>query len=283
MMRNALLFAAILAASPVRAQIAPPVRHADPGVVDAATSAELAPLLRQLGDAYARAHPGFRLRLAPRGSNVAMALLTTAQADLAVIGREAGDQEAKGFEWVYPYPPTARPLLDGAAALPGHSPRIAAIVADASPLRSITMAELAARFRVGGTGRIAMPDIESGTGRFFRHVVLADANQLDWDRISEFTETDHARPGMVADRIAALVARDPGSIGIADAAPRKGVREIPVTDAGDRLGRQVMLYMGRLPRAEVAGFIQFIDSDAARAIIAVSPYRPLRNRPATAP
>ena len=279
----AALLLALSAATAVLAQLPPPARRAAPGLVEVATSRELAPLLVQLAAAYRQQHPGITISIAARGSNVAMALLITAQADLAVIGRGASEQEAKGFEWIYHSPPAAQPLFAGSESRPGHSPRVAVLVSTNSPLRSITLAQLAAHFLPGGSGRIFMPDAESGTGRFFRHSVLADANQLDWDRITEFAETDHSRPGDVARKIAAEVARDPATIGIADATPRRGVRAIPVTDAGDTLQRNVLAYFGHPARAEAAGFIRFIRSSQAALIIAASPYTAIKSPPATAP
>lgn len=266
---------ALLTASPVSAQIAPPVRNVESGVLEIATSAELAPVLEKVGAAFTRQKPGTRVRIASVGSNVAFSRLTTARADIAITGRAIADQEAKGFEWVYLVPPAGVPVFRGSEREPGHSPRIAVIVAKGSPIRSLTIADLSRRFLPGGEGRIVMPDAESGTGRYFRQKVLGGANQLDWARITEIEETDHRRPGAVADGIARMVARDPAAIGIADGTLRPGVRVVPVSDAARLFDRQVLAYAHPSDRAEAAAFLAYLKSAQGQAVVAESPYRPL--------
>jgi phosphate transport system substrate-binding protein len=273
----------VLLASSAAAQLAPPERLVTQGALDIATSVELAPVLTELAAAFSASHPGMGISIRPVGSNVAMALFYVGKADLAVIGRTATDQEAKAFEWIYRRPATAVPLFAGSASRPGHSPDLAVIVSNSSRLQSITMGELAARFLPGGTDRVIMPDSESGTGRFLRHVVLGDANQLDWSRITEVAEADHRHPEEMAERIAALVAIDPHAIGLADARPRSGVRAIPVIGGEVLLTRTVLAYSDKPQRPEVQQFLAFIRSDAARPIIAASPYRALTSPAATAP
>lgn len=271
----AFLALALAVASPAAAQIAPPIRQVESGIVDIATSAELAPILQRVGAEFTRQNPSVRVRIAPVGSNVAFSCLTTAKADIAIVGRNIADQEAKGFEWVYLEPPAGEPVFRGSARLAGHSPRIAVIVARSSPIRSLTKAELARRILPGGEGSIVMPDAESGTGRYFRQRLLGGANQLDWARISEIEEADHRRPGAVAGTIASIVARDPEAIGLADATPRPGVREVPVSDAGALFERQVLAYRHPSRRTEAAAFLAFLKGKDGQALIAQGPYRPL--------
>lgn len=275
MKTGAFVLLALLAANPVSAQIAPPVRHVESGVVEIATSAELAPVLEKVGAAFTQQNPGTQVRVASVGSNVAFSRLTTARADIAITGRAIADQEAKGFEWVYLEPPVGAPVFRGSERQPGHSPRIAVIVAKASPIRFLTIADLSRRFLPGGEGRTVMPDAESGTGRYFRQKILGGANQLDWARITEIEETDHRRPGAVADGIARTVARDPAAIGIADGTPRPGVRIVLVSDAGLLLERKVFAYAHPVRREETSAFLSFLKSAEGQAVIAAGPYLPL--------
>lgn len=278
-MRKALAIVfALLATSPATSQIAPPERHAQAGTVEVATSAELAPILEKLAAVFAAQNPGLSVQIKPMGSNVAMATLYTGQVDLGIIGRRIADQEAKGFEWIYLKPPVGVEVFRGSANLPGRSPSLAVVVSEKSSVQSLTMAELAARFQPGMTGRIYMPDSESGTGRFFRETVLAGANQLDWARVVEIEEIDHRRPEQVSIDIAKRVAQDRDAIGISDATPRPGVRVVPVSDAGDRFERKIYAYAHPAKRKEAESFLAFLRSAAAQAIIATGPFRPLKNQ-----
>jgi len=271
----AILAATLMSTSAAQAQIAPPERQAPAGVIDVATSAELKPIVERLGQAFAARKTGVSVRVKPMGSNVAMASLYAGQVDLSIIGRRIADQEAKGFEWIYLKPPIGVEVFRGSAYSPGHSPTITLIVSKKSSLRSITMQELAARFHPGAKGRIYMPDAESGTGRFFREKVLGGANQLDWMRVFEISETDHRNPGQVNDDIAKKVARDPQSLGISDASPRPGVRAVPIVDAGNSLERAVYAYPHPAKRNEAEQFLLFLRSPEAQSLISASPYRPL--------
>lgn len=268
----------LLTANLGAAQVAPPERQGQTGIVEVATSAELAPVLEGLGRAFAAQNPGLSVKVKAMGSNVAMATLYTGQADLGIIGRRIADQEAKGFEWIYLKPPVGVEVFRGSANLPGRSPSLAVVVSEKSSVQSLTMAELAARFQPGMTGRIYMPDSESGTGRFFRETVLAGANQLDWARVVEIEEIDHRRPEQVNIDIVKRVAQDSDAIGISDATPRPGVRVVPVSDAGDRFERKIYAYAHPEKRKEVLSFLAFVISAEAQAIIAASSYRPLKNQ-----
>lgn len=296
--------AVALAALATTAQITPPERVATE--LEIATSAQLAPTLRAIADAYERANPGQRVRIAAVGSDVAMARFNTNRAELAVIGRTAFDQELKAYEWIFRAPPKATPIFRGSLDTPGHSPALAVRVHVANPLQAITPAQLAAAFRVGGDAptwatlgvgsalagkriQIVMPDAESGTGRFMRKVFLKDVVQFDWRRVREEREPGVAgasgtRTDSFGARIAAAVARDPAMLGLGDAAPLKGTRILPVLvdgkarfpgQPGYPFERDVLAYSDPKPRSNAAAFIAFARSPAARALLATGHYRPL--------
>lgn len=293
-----------IAALATTAQIAPPERNATE--LEIATSAQLAPTLRSIADAYERAHPGQRVRIAAIGSDAAMARFNTNRAELAIIGRTGFDQELKAYEWIFRAPPKATPIFRGSLNAAGHSPALAVRVNAANPLQAVTPAQLAAAFRVGGDAptwatlgvggtlagkriQIVMPDAESGTGRFMRKAFLNDVVQFDWRRVREEREPGVAgssgtRTDSFGARIAAAVARDPAALGIGDAAPLKGTRILPVLvdgkarfpgQPGYPFDREILAYSDPRPRANAAAFIAFARSPAARAVMSAGRYRPL--------
>lgn len=291
--------ALLLIATPVAAQVAPPERSGS--MVEVATTAQLAPTLTAIASAYREAHPGAAIHLAVVGGDVAMAWLYTGRADVAVIGREATDPEAKAYEWVFRHPPAATPIMRGSVAVPGRSPALAARVNAENPVKSITLAQLASAFRMGGaptwrllgaTGalaekpiRLIVPDAESGAGRYLRRSVLADATQFDWDRVQEVSEPilPAGHDDRFGEAIAQAVAADPAALGIGDAAPFAGTRVLAVEgrlpdDPDYPLDRRVNAYADPRPRAVVADWLAFAAGDAAQAIVARGPYRALRQR-----
>jgi phosphate transport system substrate-binding protein len=288
-------------ASSAGAQLAPPPRTAPPGLV-IATSPQLASTLRALATAYRVEHPEAEITVQPIGSDVAMAALYTHRADLAVIGRDATDPEAKAFEWIYLHPPASWALMRGSVASAGHSPAIGVLVNAANPLRAITPAALRAVFRdetapswgaFGVTGPRAMhqihpilPDTEQGTGRFLRHALFADATAFAWPRVREVTEPLHRDDGGA--RIAALVAKDPDAIALTGGPVLPGTRRVPllvdgvpvalsaatVGDGRYPLARNIRAY-GERGNAGIRAFLRFVLGDKGRAVIARGPYLPL--------
>ncbi|MES2289852.1 MAG: substrate-binding domain-containing protein [Pseudomonadota bacterium] len=283
---------ALLALVPAMAtaQLLPPERVGRPDETVIATSKQIAPTLQRAAKAFEAANPGQHVRIEARGSDVAMTLLYTYRADIAVIGRDGADQELKAYEWIYLKPPVKRAVMRGSVATPEYSPSIAVRVNAANPLRSITMAQLASLFRpakseptwaslgVGGKlasqpVRIAVPKLDTGTGRFVRHAILADATQVAWQRV---VEPDAAV-------IARTVAGNLAMIGIGDASPLAGTRIVPVVQDGmpvlpqaDNypLTRNVMAYAHPGAKRSEA-FLAFLTGEAGRAAIAPGPYRPV--------
>ncbi len=175
------------------------------------SNAAMKEILREWSAGFMRDHPAVRVEAVCDGSDVAMAALATGQADIALMGREAAAQEVKAFEWIFRYRPACIEVLTGSAGQPGRSPALAFYVHPDNPLAQLTLAQVDAIFsaerRRGGPVailtwgdlglkgegasqpiRLCAPDTESGTGRFFRSVVLQDSRKLHWDRITEFVD-----------------------------------------------------------------------------------------------
>lgn len=193
---------------------------------------------------YQESHPDARFENHFTGSDTAMAGLYTAQADVAVLGREATANEVKAFEWVFRYRPLVLEILTGSLDRPGSSPALVFLVAASNPLREITLAQADALFgterlrgapaaltawdQLGLTGEWAgRPihlygyDTESNTGCFFRHAVLRDSRKLRWEQLTEFADTRAVRQPThdAAEKICAALARDPAGIAVASLPP----------------------------------------------------------------
>jgi phosphate transport system substrate-binding protein len=189
---------------------------------------------------FSRRHPGVTIVATPSGTDVAMAGLYTGRADIALMGREATASEVQAFEWIYRVKPARVEIMDGSLAAPEKSPALVVFVHPDNPLSKLTLAQLDAIFghehrrgldpivTWGGLGLggdwaarpIALygPDTTSGTGIFFRHTVLNDSRNLNWDRLREFSSekgADGARRSAGRQIVDAL-ARDRFGIAVAD-------------------------------------------------------------------
>jgi len=286
-----------LAALALSAQVEPPRRS---GAVVIATSPQLAPVLRDLAVRFEHEAGGSPITVVAAGSDVAMARLTSGSADAAIIGRAAFDPEAKAYEWVYRQPPASRAVFSGSFAAPGKSPALAFRVNAANPLKAITLDQIKRAFaqsdagltwRALGVGgaladrrvMLVMPDAEGGTGRYLRAAALSGQVQFPWNRVREIAPAGFGDDQYTA-RITAAVVRDPAAIGAGDGAAAAGTRVLAVIVDGKAcypvdpcypFTRTVMAYSDPAPRAPVAAFFQFLDSPAARALIAKDGYRPL--------
>lgn len=198
-------------------------------------SIALAPLAESWKAAYERFRPEMKIKIVSAGSDVAMAGLSVGRADIALLGREAAAQELKAFEWIHRFRPGRREVATGGAA-PGASPALAVFVHKENPLSQITMADLEALF---GTEqlealpittwrelglpapwadervRLYGPLMESGTGRFFRRIVLQGSRKLDWSRLSEFQDSSPLHPARHDSGVEALAALARDRFGIA--------------------------------------------------------------------
>lgn len=243
-----------------------------------ATNPALASLIGREADAYRRAHPGLVVQVDARGSDIAMALLYTAQADVAVIGREATDPEVKAYEWIYRHRAAARPLFAGSAQQLEHSPSIVVLVNSANPMTAISLDELRAAYlddrQRPGFCHAYLPNTESGTGRFLRHALFKDATLFAWARVRE---TRDAAP-VVRDRHAIALASGPAPRGTKIIALRMRDRLWKPDENGYPLGRTIYSYGADGDQA-AADFIDFMAGAEGQRLVRGSSFRPLVQAP----
>lgn len=192
------------------------------------SNAAMGDLVARWREGFTREHPSVKIVATPGGTDVAMAGLYTRRADIALMGRAPTASEIQAFQWIFRYKPTAVEIMSGSRDLPGKSPALVAFVHRANPLGKLSLAQLRAIFGYKGPlgrnsirtwGQLGLggawasrpielygPDMTSGTGLFFRHVVLHDSRRLDWARMHEYSD---------GERIVAALARDRFGIAIA--------------------------------------------------------------------
>lgn len=303
------------------AALAPPIEPPEAtGVIRVWGTAELKPLLGRWQAAFQKTHPTARFESRMTGSDVGLPGLYTRRADLALIGRAATDAEVKAFEWIFRYKPAALEVATGSIGVPGHSPALLVFVHRGNPLAQLTFAQLDAAFGserlrgaptnirtwgqlgLGGEWRdrpihLYAPNTESGTGRFFRSVVLNDSRALDWEHLREFSDT----PGTPAKhdagrKILDALSADPLGLAIAYDVPLdSNVKALPVA-AGNAgpfvaatresviarrypLARPIFAYVNRAPNTpldpKVREFLDYVFSVDGQREIARSDYLPL--------
>ncbi|RHW18208.1 hypothetical protein D1610_06930 [Sphingomonas gilva] len=296
----------IVAATPAIAQIEPPPSASPPGILRIWANARMATVIESWARGFRQDRPDVRIEVMLAGSDVAIAGLYTGKADIALMGREAAEMEAKAFEWIHRYPPSRVAVMTGSARAAGESPALAILIHRDNPLTEISLDQLRDIFGHGerrlATWRalglkggwcdrpIALygPESESGTGRFFRHKVLADSNKLAWDRLTEFPEPvkKGVQPDTAPSAIARALADDPAGMAIGvlpgPDAPVKAIAlvgdtgpAIPLTvetvrDHRYPLTRTVYAYVNKVPGKaldeETAAFLAFVHSQTGQAI-----------------
>ncbi len=182
-------------------------------------------------EGYQRLHPDVTITTHLSGTDTGMAALYTGTADLTLMGRSPYPIEIQAFEWVFKYKPAQIPVMSGSLDRDGASPALVLVVNSGNPLVSLGLDQLARVFGgdptatapktwgdlgLGGAWKdrpvhLYMPDAMSGTGRFFRHVVLADGRMMNWDQITEFTDAGDASANH---QVASAVAADPDGLGV---------------------------------------------------------------------
>lgn len=196
-------------------------------------------VLRRWQDGFHRHQPGVRIVATPIGSDVAMAGLYTNHADIALMGRDPTASEVQAFEWVYQVKPTRVQVMNGSLDAAEKSPALTVFVHRDNPLSTLTLAQLDAIFgsehlrglkEIRTWGQLGLggdwaarpidlfgPDATSGTGMFFRHVVLKDSRKLYWDRMQEFSDEKRPDGGVrsAGDRILDALAHDRFGIALA--------------------------------------------------------------------
>jgi phosphate transport system substrate-binding protein len=285
--QSAVAAVALFASTLALAQgIPPPSNQSADGVLRIAGNAQLAQIVARWKDGFEQKHPDIRLRIELKGSDVGMAGLYTAKADLALLGRDITESEEKAFEWVFRYKPSRVEIMTGSVDQAGKSPALVAFVHKDNPLQAISLDELGGAFAADGVLhlkpirswgdlglgkswkkrpiRLYSPYTESGTGIFMRAKIAQSKNAMHWDALTEFHEPvhlDHAADE-TGTRILDAVANDPNALAIAHRQPQvNGVRALPIrlpsgalikADAqtiGDRtypLARPVYAYHHRL-------------------------------------
>lgn len=189
------------------------------GVIHVWGNSEMSSLLERWRTGFRKFHPHARIEAKLTGSDIAMAGLYTSLADIALLGRECTASDAKAFEWIFRYRPERVEIATGSFDLPGKSPPLVAFVHRENPLARLTLMQLDAIFsherRRGADARISTwgdlglkgvwadrtiklyaDDTERGTGRYFRHAVLGDSRMLNWEHLTEFTDSSPLRRPM---------------------------------------------------------------------------------------
>lgn len=219
--------------------IPPPDRASPEGVVRVVGTPQMRDVVALWADALRERDPSLRLDVDLRGSDVGFAALTSGRADIALLGRDATDPEAKAYEWVYRAKPSSLALLHGSLDRAGRSPAPVLFVHRDNPLASLTLAQVEAAFgeehrRSAANARtwgdlgldgdwaarpitLYAPQAESGTGRFVRAAVLGGSTRLHWARLTEFAEPvlPAGRVDDAGARALAALANDRGGLAIA--------------------------------------------------------------------
>lgn len=173
---------------------------------------EMTVLVARWSGEFQRLHPSVHIETHLTGSDTGMAALYAGKADVALLGRAPTLSEIQAFEWIYRYKPAQVEIMTGSLAHAGKSSAPVLFVHRDNPLAALTLAQLDALFgtdhrftpadirtwgQLGLTGEWAnkpvhlyAPDAMSGTGRFFRHVVLNDSRMMNWAQLTEFSDTD---------------------------------------------------------------------------------------------
>ena len=285
------------------------------GILRIAGNPALAAVVARWTASFQEQHPGVRVETRLTGSDTGMAALYTGKADLALLGRAPTPSEIQAFEWIFRSKPAQVEIMTGSLDRPGQSPAPVLFVHRDNPLAQLTLAQLDAIFgtahrlapadirtwgQLGLTGewadqpiRLYAPDAMSGTGRFFRHVVLDDSRMMNWAQLTEFSDTDIPRTAThdAGRQILAALAADRYGLAVASLGPAQaGVRPLAldgITATRDSLGtRQYPLTravlacfnrpVGAAPEPLVAAFLRYILSPAGQQEIApAGAYLPL--------
>jgi phosphate transport system substrate-binding protein len=315
-MKTLFAVAVLTAASFAHAlDVAPPPYQARTdisGVIRVWGNPEMMPLLARWEAGFRRPHPQVRFESHLMGSDVGMAGLYTGKADIALLGRDAAASEVKAFEWIYRYKPGRVEIANGGMSA-GHSPALVAYVHRDNPLARLTFTQLDAlfsadRLRGGPTALRTWGDLgligawgnqpihlytfdtESGSGRFFREVVLKDSRKLHWDRLTEFHDSWPLRPHLhdAAKKMLEALARDRYGFAVAGGLAGPGVKAVALAAGDDTdavaatrenlvsrrypLGRPVFAYFNRRPDsaldAPVAEFLRYVLSEEGQQHVA---------------
>lgn len=171
-------------------------------------------VVRALEERFHRIHPGVYFDNRLMGTDTAMPGLYNGEADLALFGRESNTTENDGFLHTLLYPPLRLRLMNGSLDSEGKSYAPVLFVAEANPLRGLTLAQVDAALGCGQPGQGAPVrtwgdlgltgdwkdkpvhvytfDITSGTGIFLLHRLQGDSRKMNWAIVREFSNTHHS-------------------------------------------------------------------------------------------
>lgn len=287
------------------------------GVIRVWTNPDMQETVGRWSAGFRQYHPDAQVIGNFQGSDVAVAGLYTHSADIAMLGREATASEIQAFEWIYRYRPTRVEVLTGSLGRPGHSPALAVFVHKDNPLASLSLAQLDAIFghelrrgaqAIATWGQLGLGgewkdrpihlyayDAWSGSGRYFRHAVLEDSRNLNWDRLQEIGGSGAGRDD-AGPRIHAALAEDRYGMAVASLAPdtpdskplalsdtAAGPRVMPSRDTligrSYPLSRSVVALVNHAPDqpfdSKVAEFLRYVLSRDGQAAAESGGYLPL--------
>jgi phosphate transport system substrate-binding protein len=189
-------------------------------------------------EGFRKYHPNVLVTTNHIGTDVAVAGLYTDSTDVALLGREPTASEIQAFEWIFRYRPLRVEIMSGSLDAPGKSPALVVLVHKDNPLSKLTLAQLDAIFgyehrrgldNIRTWGQLGLRgdwasrpinlyarDVTSGTGRFFRQVVLKDSRNMNWDYLQEYSDGKKPDGSVIdADRqIADALIQDPFGMGV---------------------------------------------------------------------
>jgi phosphate transport system substrate-binding protein len=213
------------------------------GVVRVWGNPQMQELVRRWGAGFQQRHPQASVVANLQGSDVAFAGLYTKSADVALLGRDPTASEIQAFEWIYRYRPARVEIMTGSLGQPEKSAALLMFVHKDNPLSALSLAQVDAIFshehlrgsepittwgQLGLDGkwkhrriRLYGYNAYSGTGRYFRHAVLDDSRNLNWDRLQEFGDGPERKGKRIdaARRIHDALAKDPYGMAVAILTP----------------------------------------------------------------
>jgi len=310
-------FALVLAANSLGAQEGEPWRSYRPdaqlsGTIKIWGNDRMQSVLMELEQAFRKQQPEIRFQNHLMGTGTAMAGLYTGVADLAFMGRPATPKELMGFEWVFQYKPTTIEVMTGSFSTPGKSPALAVFVHKDNPLAKLTLAQLDAIFscerrrglnEIDTWGRLGLSgewsnkkihaygfDAETGTGAFFRQVVLEDSRKWKWPHTREFKDIPHPDGSVTeaSQQIVDALSQDRYGIAVATFAGESSrVKALALANASPGpfyrptresliqrtypLTRSVWVYLNRSPgnmaESNVRAFLRFVLSPEGQKLV----------------
>jgi phosphate transport system substrate-binding protein len=236
-------------------------------------------LTQRWAEAYMSAHDGTTIQVSGGGSGTGIAALGNGTTDIATSSRPLADAERERMPDIH----ERRVALDA----------IAIYVHQDSPVRSLTMAQLAAMFRgrvtrwsqVGGPDRpivLYSRENNSGTYAYFKEHVLEDL---------DFAPEAQMLAGTAA--VLSAVSRDPNGIGYGGIGYGRGVRTLSVAADGDpieptmenatsgryALSRFLFMYTRGEPTGAAGEFLDWVVSEDGQALVDDIGFYPLPQEP----